>query len=72
MVTTDSDQKRNAKKNLNEMQQKEWEEEEEEGGGTFAVGVSWPYRRPRLPENILKLYIWVPFLCAKGSEEVGS
>ena len=43
-------------------------EKEDEEGGTFAVGVSWPYRRPRLLENILKLYIWVPFLCAKQSE----
>ena len=31
-------------------------------GGTFAAGVSWPYRRPRLLENVIKLYIWVPFL----------
>ena len=41
-----------------------------EGGGTFAAGVPWPYRRPQLLENIIKLYIWVPFSRAKQSEEV--
>ena len=46
-------------------------EKEDEEGGTFAAGVSWPYRRPRLLENVLKLHIWVPFLRAKRSEEVG-
>ena len=46
----------------------ELEDKEE---GTFAAGVSWPYRRPRLLENIIKLYIWKPFLRAKWSEEVG-
>ena len=41
------------------------------GGGNFAAGVSWPYRRPRLLENIIKLYIREPFLRAKQSEELG-
>ena len=51
-VTTYSDQK--FKLNVTK---REWAEGEEEEGVTFAVGVSWPYRRPRLLENIIKLYI---------------